>query len=70
MNSKSLKFRPSVCGWVNQTDCQICGRWNGFWYIGNNESDHQRQFYKFKIDQQKQHNDLWYKQLDSLKLVS
>jgi len=38
-------------------------------YSGN-ESDYQRQFNKFKIEQQKRHNDLWYKQLDSLELVA
>jgi len=69
MSSKSLKFGPSVCGWTNYADCQICGRWSGFVYSGN-EADYQRQFNKFKIEQQKRHNDLWYKQLDSLELVA
>lgn len=69
MNSVSMKFRPSTCGWTNQTDCKVCGKWTGFYYIGNNIADHQRQFNEFKVAQQKRHNDLWYKQLDQLKIV-
>ena len=69
MGSVSLKLGPSVCGWTNYANCKICGRWSGFMYSGN-ESDYQRQFNKFKLEQQKRHNELWYKELDSLKIVS
>lgn len=68
MNSITLKFKPSVCGWTNQTDCKVCGKWTGFWYVGYT-SDHQRQLNEFKLAQQKQHNELWYKQLDCMKIV-